>query len=69
MKKIFIRASSVLIALAVIATGIRGFVKGSYSYNNWWGGLVFAPITVIVGLFVLYLVVFKWDSLMDTKRN
>ncbi|MBU2578211.1 hypothetical protein KKA69_05310 [Patescibacteria group bacterium] len=59
---------AVLISFAVIATGIRPLIiKNDMFYNNWWGGLVFAPLTIIVGLFLLYLVIFKWDKIMKMK--
>ncbi len=59
---------AVLISLAVIATGIRSlFGEGDMHYQNSWGELVFAPVTIIVGFFFLYLVLFKWDKLLKMK--
>jgi len=59
---------AILIALAVITTGLRLLLfKGHMFYNNWWGGLVFSPLTIVVGLFLLYLVIFKWDKMLKTK--
>jgi hypothetical protein len=51
-KKKLMQGFAILISLAVIATGIRSLIiRGDMFYNNWWGGLVFAPLTIIVGLF------------------
>ena len=66
-KKIY-QGFAILISLAVIATGIRPLiVKGDMFYNNWWGGLVFAPLTIIVGFLLLYLIIFKWDKMLKMK--
>jgi len=37
----------------VVATGLRPILKGDLFYNNWWGGLVFGPMTVVGGLLFL----------------
>jgi uncharacterized membrane protein YcjF (UPF0283 family) len=67
LKKIFLQSFACLIALAVAATGIRHLLKGDTSYQNWWGGLVFAPLTIIGGILLLYVVIFKWDKLRRMK--
>jgi hypothetical protein len=66
-KKRLLQLFASLIALAVISTGVRYLMKDASFYQNWWGGLVFAPLTVLVGLFFLYLVIFKWDKLSKMK--
>jgi hypothetical protein len=59
---------AILITLAVITTGLRPLLsKGDMFYNNWWGGLVFAPLTIVVGFFLLYLIIFKWDKMLKIK--
>jgi uncharacterized membrane protein YcjF (UPF0283 family) len=66
-KRIY-QAFAILISLAVVATGMSPlFIQGDLFYHNWWGGLVFAPITIIVGLFLLFLVIFKWDKMLKMK--
>ena len=66
-KNICLQSFAIVIALAVITTGIRPLLKGDYFYRNWWGGLVFGPITIIGGLLFLYVVVFKWEKLKKMK--
>jgi uncharacterized membrane protein YcjF (UPF0283 family) len=66
-KRLWVQGFAILIALAVIATGIRPFLKGDLFYKNWWGGLVFGPITIMAGLLFLYIVVFKWENLRKMK--
>jgi hypothetical protein len=59
---------AILIALIVIAAGLSPILsKGSMFYSNWRGALVFAPIAVILGLFLLFLVIFKWDKMLKMK--
>ncbi len=66
-KKLWLQSFAGLVALAVIATGITPLLKGGLFYKNWWGGLVFGPITIIGGLLFLYVVIFKWEKLKKMK--
>jgi hypothetical protein len=66
-KRLWLQSSAALIALALIATGIRPLLKGDLFYKNWWGGLVFGPITIIGGLLLLYVVIFKWGKVKQMK--
>ena len=43
------RIAIVLGGLSVLATGLHSMLRGNYSYENWWGGLAFAPLAVIGG--------------------
>jgi hypothetical protein len=65
--RLLLQSFASLIAMAVITVGIRPLLKEDTSYHNWWGGLVFAPVTIIIGLFLLYLVIFKWGKLSKMK--
>jgi len=67
-KKLFIRSGLILVALMVIGTGLVPLaLKKDLFYSNWWGGLVFAPLTVLVGIFFLYLVLFKYEKIEKMK--
>ncbi len=42
----------------------------SYSYRNWFGGLVFGPVIAILGLVALLAAMFNWRSIWDSQpRN
>lgn len=59
---------AILIALTLIATGLSPILsEGRTFYLNWKGAAVFAPIAVIIGLFLLYLVIFKWEKMLKMK--
>jgi hypothetical protein len=62
LRNICLQSFAIVIALSVITTGIRPLLKGDYFYRNWWGGLVFGPITIIGGLLLLYVVVFNIEE-------
>jgi hypothetical protein len=67
-KKQFERSGLVLVALMIIGTGLIPMVsKGNLFYSNWWGGLVFAPLAVLVGIFFLYIVIFKYKKISKMK--
>ena len=68
IKERLIRSFAALIALTVIATGARALIKKDLFYDNWWGGLVFAPVTIIIGAFFLFLIIFKWETIRTFKR-
>jgi len=57
------RAVGILICLAVIAKGTFSLYKSGWVYSNYWGGLVFAPIGILVGLLFIYVIIFRWDTL------
>ena len=67
-KKLFIRSGLVLVALVIIGTGLIPLIfKGNLFYSNWWGGLVFAPLAVLIGIFFLYIVLFKYEKVNKMK--
>jgi hypothetical protein len=67
-KKLFIRSGLILAAFVMIGTGLIPLIlKGDLFYSNWWGGLVFAPLALIIGVFFLYLVLFKFEKIEKMK--
>ncbi|CAB5081491.1 hypothetical protein D3OALGB2SA_642 [Olavius algarvensis associated proteobacterium Delta 3] len=53
----------------VVGTGlIPLLLKNDLFYLNWWGGLVFAPFAVLVGIFLLYLILFKYEKLNNIMK-
>jgi hypothetical protein len=62
-KKLFVRSGLALVALMIIGTGLIPLVLNkNLFYLNWWGGLIFAPLAVIVGIFFLYIVILKYEK-------
>ena len=46
--------------LAAVGFGISTLLRrGEMFYTNWWGGLVFAPLAVILVLFIIGCALFK----------
>ncbi len=67
-KQIFLRSGLILVALIVIGTGLIPVVlKKDLFYSNWWGGMVFTPLVVLIGTFFLYLAVFKYEKINKMK--
>ncbi len=63
--KRIVRIGAILVALIIMGTGLITLVmERDLFYSNWWGGLVFAPLTLLTGIFFLCLIVFKWKKLM-----
>ncbi|MDY6839707.1 MAG: hypothetical protein SWH78_17245 [Thermodesulfobacteriota bacterium] len=62
------RSGVIITALVVTTTGLIPLVlKNDLFYSNWWGGLVFAPLAIFVGVFLLYLSIFKWKKMEKMK--
>ena len=53
----------IISAILLILTGAITLVRGRLHYANYWGGAVFAPIAIIIGIFLLILAIFKWEKL------
>ena len=52
-----------VIGVVLVLGGIGGSLGGALHYRNYWGGLVFAPWTVLLGILVLGTLVVKWKTL------
>ncbi len=67
----FVRITYGFLALFLIMLGGVHIFSGSLTYENFKGLGVFAPVTVIIGLILLYGVIFQWGLLRDAdkKRN
>jgi len=57
------RIGLTIFALGLILTGIGTLRGGGLGYHNYWGGVVLAPLAIAIGLFVLYLAMFRWREL------
>jgi uncharacterized membrane protein len=63
----FVRATFGFIALFLTALGVFHVFTGRLTYHNAWGLGVFAPITIIVGLILLYIVIFRWSQFRESE--
>ena len=45
-----------LVACAILMLGLGAILRGGVEYKNWWGGIVFAPFGVFIGVMVLVIV-------------
>jgi uncharacterized membrane protein len=52
-----------IFALSLILLGIATLRRGDLNYRNYWGGLVFAPVAIAIGLVFLCMVMFRWRKL------
>jgi hypothetical protein len=49
-----------LMGLMFIAMGERSLLRGRTHYENYWGGAVFAPFAIFIGLLMLIAVFIRW---------
>lgn len=62
-RKLISRVGLIILSLLLIGAGAMTiFLRKDITYSNYWGGLVFAPLVIIIGFFLIYLAVFKWEK-------
>jgi uncharacterized membrane protein len=62
----FVRVTTGFIALFLIMLGVVHVIGGRPVYQNAWGLGVFAPVTIIVGLILLFIVIFRWSQFRES---
>ena len=56
----------VFVSLALILAGAHALFSGDLGYHNYWGGSVFAPFAIGIGVLLLLLVSFAWPRLRSS---
>src|ERR1700757_3058639 len=56
-----------IVGVMVLAVGLY-FSRAAhgFSYRNWFGGLVFGPVAVLLGMVAMLGVVFNWPKIWDS---
>jgi hypothetical protein len=67
------RSVVALLGLYCIGVGLRAIlVRNDLHYTNWFGGLVFAPVVILLGAIIVLAALFKPEMLVGkvgkTKR-
>ena len=55
----------ILLALVLILSGIGVLLRGIPFYANYWGGPVFAPFAIAVGVILVFLALFRWRRMQE----
>jgi hypothetical protein len=63
------RAVVVGAAMFLMLSGLASLFTGRVSYHNYWGGLVFAPLTIVLGILLLYIATFRFDRIGIAWRD
>jgi hypothetical protein len=64
--KVYLRTFCGIFGVVSILLGVCPILVGDYSYTNWLGGLVFAPLATVAGVVMVLGAVFNWRSVWDT---
>jgi hypothetical protein len=56
----------VFAGLSLILAGWRALDSGQLHYRNYWGGSVFAPFAIALGIAVLVILIARWRTLTET---
>ena len=68
-QKMYLSILCGILGVVAFFWGLRPLLAGDYSYNNWFGGLVFAPVAIIAGGLMVLGAVFNWRSIWDVPRR
>jgi hypothetical protein len=66
------RAGRVALALSsflIVLLGAGSLFQGHIGYRNWWGGVVFAPFTIIIGALGLLIAGFRPKFFSNTAKK
>jgi membrane-bound ClpP family serine protease len=63
------RAILALISLVIVMFGAATLFNGKIDYYNLWGGIVFAPIAIIIGSLGLIIAALKPKILVRNHRS
>ena len=63
------RAVPAVLGLVLVAQGIASLRKGEGGYTNYWGGLVFPPFAIVLGLALLVIAALWPDALSKRIKN
>jgi hypothetical protein len=58
----------ILISIILILFGIGKLLKGDLNYSNYWGGVVFAPIAIIIGIILIFVVLFSKNLIKNNQE-
>ena len=58
-----------LISLTVILLGAAPLFRGDFFYSNYWGGLVFGPLAILIGLCGVCVAVFRWRKFLEPPER
>ena len=62
----FVRVIIGFMALFFAMLGVVCVFRGRPVYQNAWGQGVFAPVTILVGLILLFIVLFRWSQFRES---
>lgn len=63
------RLAGALFGVFTVCYGVLQIARGRPDYENYWGGLVFAPFTILVGALVLFISLFRHDRVAGAWRD
>ena len=49
----------------LLLMGTSSMLRGNPNYGNFFGGVVFAPVAIIIGLLLIVIAIFRWNSMRD----
>ncbi len=68
-KSLFTRIFIGVFGFVLILTGFKNIFYGNLNYSNYWGGVVFAPIAILVGILAIIIAAFRFDSIVNSKEQ
>lgn len=68
-RELYARIGLGIFAAILILMGLLRILQGELNYTNYWGGIVFAPVAIIIGILVLIIVFFRWKVMSKLSKD
>jgi hypothetical protein len=58
-----------VISFVIVLFGVGHLLRGQLGYQNWWGGFVFAPLAIMIGIAGLLIAGFSPKVFLRKKKK
>ncbi|MEW6365667.1 MAG: hypothetical protein AB1714_13645 [Acidobacteriota bacterium] len=61
------RAMAFFVCTTIVLCGLSATCRTWPFYTNYWGGLIYGPVAMAIGLLGLYIAVFRWEKSIEPR--
>ena len=68
-RELYARIGLGIFGIILVLMGIFNIIRGELNYTNYCGGIVFAPVAIIIGILILIIVFFRWRTMNQLSEE
>ncbi len=57
------------ICITILLCGLGATFRTWPFYTNYWGGLIYGPVAMAIGLLGLYIAMFRWEKSIKPRAD